>query len=186
MRSLTGLRTLALAALLGCMPLGTLAGNVISTSGFSTCMDNSTIEVKNLDVSYDKNSRVLNFNVAGESKQRQNVTASLIVSAYGRQVYTKEFSPCDEGMMEMCPGRQKTRREAHATSLMKAQYPPQASPHMGSRPFLQNMLARYLASLSRYRTWTGRSRWSSQETTNSSSHVLNPASRTARPSKCPQ
>jgi len=104
MRSFAGLKPLSLAALLGCLP-AVLGGDVISTSGFSTCLDNSTIEVKNLDVSYNKNTRVINFNVAGESKKVQNVTASLVVSAYGRQVYTKEIKPCEEGLKEMCPGR---------------------------------------------------------------------------------
>lgn len=107
MRSFAGLKTLSLAALLGCLPVSVLGGDVISTSGFSTCLDNSTIEVKNLDVSYNKNTRVINFIVAGESKKVQNVTANLIVSAYGRQVYTKEIKPCEEGMTQMCPGRSK-------------------------------------------------------------------------------
>jgi len=105
MRSLARLKTFSLVALLGCLPLSVLGGDIISTNGFSTCLTNGTVEVKNLDVSYNKNTRVINFNVAGESKVQQNVTASLIVSAYGRQVYTKEINPCAEGMTQMCPGR---------------------------------------------------------------------------------
>ena len=57
-----------------------------------------------LDVTYDKTTRQILFDVAGESKEVQNVTATLIVSAYGREVYKNDFSPCDTGMVEMCPG----------------------------------------------------------------------------------
>ena len=90
-------------ALLSILPVGVLGGNILSTTGFSSCMNNGTVEVKKLDVSYDKNSRVLTFDVAGSSEIVQNVTATLVVSAYGKQVYTKDFNPCDTGMPEMCP-----------------------------------------------------------------------------------
>lgn len=95
------MRTWAAAALL-CT--GSWAADVLSTNGFTTCLDNSAIQVDKLNVQYNKNSRKLTFDVAGESKSEQNVTANLVVTAYGKQVYQKEFSPCDEGMEEMCPG----------------------------------------------------------------------------------
>lgn len=98
------MRALTAAAFLCTIPSGVFGADVLSTSSFSTCLEDSEIKVDALDVSYDKNSRKLKFNVAGESKTAQNVTASLVVTAYGREILTKEFSPCDEGMMEMCPG----------------------------------------------------------------------------------
>ena len=66
-------------------------------------MNNPTVKVTKLDVSYNKDTRQLDFDVAGMSEVEQKVTADLIVSAYGQQVYTKTFDPCDTGMPEMCP-----------------------------------------------------------------------------------
>ncbi|KAK4556220.1 hypothetical protein LTR86_006917 [Recurvomyces mirabilis] len=100
MRSFTGVKGLLPLAILA---TGVLGGNILSTSGFSQCMEGGTVQVKNLDVSYDKDSRVLTFNVAGTSDKVQNVTAELVVTAYGKTVYTKDFSPCDTGMPQMCP-----------------------------------------------------------------------------------
>ncbi|KAK3116192.1 hypothetical protein LTR53_003686 [Teratosphaeriaceae sp. CCFEE 6253] len=103
MRSIAGGCRLLPLALLSILPVGVLGGNLLSTTGFSSCMNNGTVQVKKLDVSYDKDTRVLTFDVAGSSDIVQNVTATLLVSAYGKQVYTKEFNPCDTGMPEMCP-----------------------------------------------------------------------------------
>ncbi|KAK3707034.1 hypothetical protein LTR37_012366 [Vermiconidia calcicola] len=89
--------------LLSALPAGVLGGNLLSTTGFSTCIDNPKVKVDKLDVTYDKTTRQILFDVAGESKEVQNVTATLIVSAYGREVYKNDFSPCDTGMVEMCP-----------------------------------------------------------------------------------
>ena len=68
-------------------------------------MNNPSVKVTKLDVTYNKNTRQLLFDVAGVSKTVQNVTANMIVSAYGKEVYSKTFTPCDTGMKEMCPGR---------------------------------------------------------------------------------
>ncbi|KAK3669322.1 hypothetical protein LTR78_010784 [Recurvomyces mirabilis] len=100
MRSSTGVKGLLPLA---CLATSVLGGNILSTSGFSQCMEGGTVQVKNLDVSYDKDSRVLTFDVAGTSDKVQNVTAELVVTAYGKIVYTKDFSPCDTGMPQMCP-----------------------------------------------------------------------------------
>ena len=104
MRPTTGMRALTAAALFSTLPLGVLGADVLTTNSFSTCLDNSEIRVDKLDVSYNKNTRKITFDVAGESTTAQNVTAKLVVSAYGKQFYEKTFSPCDEGMTEMCPG----------------------------------------------------------------------------------
>lgn len=68
-------------------------------------MDNPTVKVTNLNVQYDKNTRKLVFDVAGVSTEVQKVQANMIVSAYGKQIYTKTFNPCETGMKEMCPSK---------------------------------------------------------------------------------
>lgn len=103
MRSSSGIRRLLPLALLSALPVGVLGGDVLSTTGYSSCLDNPTVKVEKLNVTYNKNTRVLSFDVAGTSTAVQNVTANLIVSAYGQQVYNNTFNPCDTGMAEMCP-----------------------------------------------------------------------------------
>ena len=93
-----------LPLLLSALPVGVLGGNVLSTTGFSSCQNNPTVKVKNLNVSYNKDTRQLQFDVAGESTEVQKVEGELVVSAYGKQLYTKSFNPCtDTSIKEMCP-----------------------------------------------------------------------------------
>jgi hypothetical protein len=105
MRSYSG-RVLPLL-LLSALPAGVLGGNILSTSGFSTCVNDPSVKVNNLDVTYNKDTRQLDFSFSGESNEVQKVKATMIVSAYGKEVYTKEFNPCDSAneMPEICPGK---------------------------------------------------------------------------------
>lgn len=105
MRPSTRLSQILPLALLSTLPVGVLSSDVLTTSGFSSCMNNPTVQVQKMNVTYDKDTRQLLFDVAGLSSVVQNVSANLVVSAYGQQIYTKSFNPCDTGMPEMCPGR---------------------------------------------------------------------------------
>lgn len=104
MVSLRQLRLLPLV-LLSALPAGVLGADILSTTGFSQCANNPSVKVTNLNVQYNKNTRVIDFDVAGFSKEAQKVKATLIVTAYGKEVYTDSFNPCDRGMPEMCPGK---------------------------------------------------------------------------------
>ena len=82
-----------------------LANNVLTTSGFTNCDENPTIKVNDANVTFDQTSGNINFDVSGISNEVQNVTASLIVTAYGQQVYEKDFNPCDQPVItQLCPG----------------------------------------------------------------------------------
>lgn len=84
-----------------------LAGNILSTNGFTNCNKGaSTIDVQNVDISFDRSSNKITFNVAGTSEQEQNVIADLIVTAYGVQVYNQSFDPCADSTKvdQLCPG----------------------------------------------------------------------------------
>ena len=96
-------RLLTFAALLA----GALGADILKTSGFTSCLENSAIQVTNLNIQYDRSTSAVTFDVAGTSAKVQNVTASLTVSAYGKQVYTKDFNPCDKDSKvdQLCPGR---------------------------------------------------------------------------------
>ncbi|KAJ5150951.1 uncharacterized protein N7482_010203 [Penicillium canariense] len=89
---------------LGVVPQA-LAADTLSTNGFSLCMTDSDIEVQDLDVTYSRSSKEVVFDVAGTNSKEQNVTASLTVTAYGNQIYSKEFDPCgnEVHVAELCP-----------------------------------------------------------------------------------
>jgi hypothetical protein len=85
-----------------------LATDILKTSGVSDCNNGtSTIKVNNVDISFDRSTNNIDFDVSGTSEQVQYVTAELIVKAYGVQVYQKEFDPCDSDTRvdQLCPGR---------------------------------------------------------------------------------
>ena len=87
-----------------------LAADVLKTNGFSECSNNATVKVNRMNVEYDKDTKVVTFDVSGTSTEEQNVTASLVVTAYGKQVYQRDFDPCDESTKvdQLCPGNQVT------------------------------------------------------------------------------
>ena len=84
-----------------------LAADTLKTEGFSSCMDNAQIKVNRMDIQYDKSSNQVTFDVSGSSDKSQKVVATLVVSAYGKDVYKKEFDPCDEASKvdQLCPGK---------------------------------------------------------------------------------
>lgn len=96
----------AVLIVLGFWPTQILAADTLSTSGFSSCSANSTIQVKKLDISYTRSTREVVFDVSGTNEKEQNVTASLTVYAYGNEVYSKDFNPCstDNYIEQLCPG----------------------------------------------------------------------------------
>lgn len=70
-------------------------------------MDNAQIRVNTMDIQYDKTSNQVTFDVSGTSEKEQAVIATLVVSAYGNEVYRREFDPCEEGAKvdQLCPGK---------------------------------------------------------------------------------
>jgi hypothetical protein len=103
-------RWLVSTILLGILSTTTLANDVLKTDGFTTCADNPEITVNALNIQFDRSTKQITFDVGGTSQKVQNVTASLIVTAYGNQVYQKDFNPCDEGtkVAQLCPGKRLT------------------------------------------------------------------------------
>ena len=84
---------------------GAIASDILSTNGFTNCIINSTITVNNVDIQFDRSTNLLTFDVAGTSAESQEVTATLTVTAYGVNVYTKTFDPCaaDTKVDQLCP-----------------------------------------------------------------------------------
>ncbi|KAL8913615.1 MAG: hypothetical protein Q9171_001580 [Xanthocarpia ochracea] len=90
---------------LGTLLVRVLGADVLKTSGFTSCLDESAISVNKLHIEYDRAKGTVTFDVGGNSAKVQNVTASLTVSAYGNAVYTKDFNPCDQDseVAQLCP-----------------------------------------------------------------------------------
>jgi hypothetical protein len=107
--------------LLGSLSGKALAGQVLTTSGFSTCLASADITVQKLDITYDNDAKTVKFDVAGTSAKSMNVTAVMNVTAYGKQVYQNSFNPCDSDtfVSELCPGKFGTYwlQKCHATGL---------------------------------------------------------------------
>ncbi|KAJ5972429.1 uncharacterized protein N7479_002347 [Penicillium vulpinum] len=82
-----------------------LAGDTLSTDGFNLCMSDSAINVQKMDVTYTRSTGVVVFDLAGTNSMEQNVQASITVTAYGNEIYSKEFDPCGNELHveELCP-----------------------------------------------------------------------------------
>ncbi|RDL36737.1 Uncharacterized protein BP5553_06089 [Venustampulla echinocandica] len=91
--------------LLGTLPARVLADQILQTTGFSTCLEGSSIEVKSADVKYNADKKQVTFDVSGISKTSINVTAQLNVTAYGNNVYHNSFNPCEAStyVAQLCP-----------------------------------------------------------------------------------
>ncbi len=98
-----------------------LAADVLKTEGFSTCLEDAQIRVNRMDIAYDKASNQVTFDVSGTSEREQEVIATLVVSAYGRELYQREFDPCDEASKvdQLCPGK-CSRRRLHVDLILTA------------------------------------------------------------------
>ncbi|KAL2787270.1 hypothetical protein BJX66DRAFT_16602 [Aspergillus keveii] len=92
-------------AILSLLPAWSYATDTLSTGSVSTCLADSAIKVNKLDITFSRSTRTINYDVSGTNTKEQNVTAVLSVTAYGKQVYTKEFDPCDGDnyISQLCP-----------------------------------------------------------------------------------
>ncbi|KAI0543051.1 hypothetical protein GGR58DRAFT_7106 [Xylaria digitata] len=84
---------------------GVLGEDILVTSGFNNCNNNSDITVDNVDIKYNNADKTVTFNVAGTSAKEQNVTAWLTVTAFGQEFYRNEFNPCSPAtfVQQLCP-----------------------------------------------------------------------------------
>lgn len=100
-------RTIWGAALLAAaLTQGVFAADILQTTTFTTCADSADITVQKIDIEYNNSNKTVSFDVAGMSTKEQKVMAKLNVTAYGTQVYTNSFNPCDNStyMAQLCPG----------------------------------------------------------------------------------
>ncbi|CAI4213737.1 unnamed protein product [Parascedosporium putredinis] len=85
---------------------GALAVDILETVSFSSCANStSTVQVQRINIQYNKENQTVTFDVQGSSSRIQNVTAELKVTAFGAEVYSNKFNPCDKGTFveQLCP-----------------------------------------------------------------------------------
>ena len=96
--------------LLASAPLGALAGDILKTNGYSSCLDGGVpdIKVNRLDIAFDRSTGKVKFDVSGTNEKEQNVMAVLTVNAYGKEIFSKSFDPCggdgNPKVDQLCPG----------------------------------------------------------------------------------
>lgn len=84
---------------------GAIAEDILKTVSFRACGNNTDITVNRADISFNAGTKVISFDVSGSSAREQNVSAVLQVSAYGNDIFSNEFNPCDRGTFveQLCP-----------------------------------------------------------------------------------
>lgn len=93
---------------LAALSAGTLAQNVLETIGFTNCQNGTaTIQVQKVNIRYNNADKYVLFDLAGSSSRAQNVTAELKVTAFGSDIFSQNFNPCDSGtfVAQLCPGK---------------------------------------------------------------------------------
>ena len=79
------------------------AGNILRMDRFKTCQVDSSIKIEKLDISFDRANKKIRFDVGGNSIREQKVIAKLPVIVYGKEVYSKDFNPCEESIFQLYP-----------------------------------------------------------------------------------
>ncbi|KAK9366057.1 hypothetical protein V1509DRAFT_649053 [Lipomyces kononenkoae] len=98
------------------------ADGTIGTSTFYTCDNiNATIIASNFSVSYSQQTKNITFDIAGTSEEQQNVTATIFVSAYGKNLFNYTFDPCDYNIGPLCPAPSGTF-SANGSVAIPSQY----------------------------------------------------------------
>lgn len=83
------------------------AKDILKLSSFQECPSNAEIVLNDLDTEYDASTKSIKFDISGRSTKSQKVTVNLKVEAYGKDVYIKDFDPCDKATLVegLCPGK---------------------------------------------------------------------------------
>jgi hypothetical protein len=140
---------------------GVLGGDILKTNGFSDCSNNSTITVNNVDIQFDRSTNLLTFDVSGSSAKSQEVTATLIVTAYGVQVYQNSFDPCDAStkVEQLCPCKTTNLPHDYVQELTILQCLQVRSQQLARRRSPAATLPRYPQLLTQCRIWMGTPEW---------------------------
>ncbi|KAK5007195.1 hypothetical protein LTR28_005572, partial [Elasticomyces elasticus] len=102
MRFSTSPTTYVIASLLAFSPFSS-ALRMIESSSLNPCQANSSFSATLFNVLFTPDNKTLFFNIVGVSSITGNVTAELLVIAYGYQALKEELNPCALGWQGLCP-----------------------------------------------------------------------------------
>ncbi|KAK8050361.1 hypothetical protein PG994_012091 [Apiospora phragmitis] len=87
------------------LALGVVGDQILTADNFANCKTTSDITITKSNFQYNNDAKKVTFDVLGMSNKRQNVTATLKVTAYGQEVYANSFNPCEEKtyVEQLCP-----------------------------------------------------------------------------------
>ncbi|KAK4992197.1 putative flavin carrier protein 3 [Elasticomyces elasticus] len=102
MRFSTSPATYVIASLLAFSPFSS-ALRMIESSSLTPCQANSSFSATLFNVLFTPDNKTLFFNIVGVSSITGNVTAELLVIAYGYQALKEELNPCALGWQGLCP-----------------------------------------------------------------------------------
>ena len=91
-----------LVALVAFSPFAS-ATRLLQSTSLIQCMDNSNFSASLFQVVFTPDNKTLSININGISSISGNVTAEVVVTAYGFQALKEELNPCDLGLDGLCP-----------------------------------------------------------------------------------
>ena len=107
------------------LPAAQADEQILKTTTFSNCANqtSSSIDVHKINISYNNSNKSVIFDVSGTSEIEQKVSATLHVTAYGKDIYTNHFNPCDKDTLvqELCPVPKGTF-SAHGSQDIPSEY----------------------------------------------------------------
>jgi hypothetical protein len=82
------------------------ASDILFASGFSSCLNDGSVVLNNLNLQFDRSTHNLTYNVSGWSAKQHKVKASLVVVAYGTQALNQTLDLCATATKvdQLCPG----------------------------------------------------------------------------------
>ncbi|KAK9370324.1 hypothetical protein V1509DRAFT_560856 [Lipomyces kononenkoae] len=96
--------SLFVAGLVGLVSLPAIsATRLIKSTSLQTCIDNSDFSASLFNLIFTPDNATLSIDIVAVSSLNGNITASLVVDAYGLTVVTETLNPCDLGMDQLCP-----------------------------------------------------------------------------------
>ncbi|OLL25848.1 Flavin carrier protein 2, partial [Neolecta irregularis DAH-3] len=97
------LRSLVLVLVLLFFASTAAAERLIGTTSLATCMANSAFSASTFQIIYTPDNSTIQFDIDGVISIGGNVTAKLVVIAYGKEVVTQLLNPCKLKVNALCP-----------------------------------------------------------------------------------
>ncbi|KAK9238606.1 hypothetical protein V1525DRAFT_357913 [Lipomyces kononenkoae] len=79
------------------------ATRLIKSTSLQTCIENSDFSASLFNVIFTPDNGTISIDIVAVSSLDGNITAKLMIDAYGLTILTDNLNPCDLGMAQLCP-----------------------------------------------------------------------------------